>query len=76
MLLELYNAGFAKAHKLPIIDVDLAKFIVERGGLSRMRFTIGLGDTIVAGSNAGIARSKRRRVEAAHRHQFCCHAYG
>ncbi len=65
MLLELYNAGFAKAHKLPIIDVDLAKFIVERGGLSRMRFTIGLGDTIVAGSNAGIARSKRRRVEAA-----------
>lgn len=64
-LLELYNGQFAKSHGLPIIDADLAKFIVERGGLSRMRFTIGLGQTIVAGSNAGIEKSKRRRVEAA-----------
>ena len=64
-LLELYNGQFAKSHGLPIIDQDLAKFIVERGGLSRMRFTIGLGQTIVAGSNAGIDKSKMRRVEAA-----------
>jgi putative ABC transport system permease protein len=63
-LLELYNGQFAKSHGLPIIDTDLAAFIVARGGLGRMRFTIGLGSTIVAGSNADIDRSKRRRVEA------------
>ncbi len=62
-LLELYNGQFAKSHRLPIIDTDLAAFIVARGGLGRMRFTIGLGSTIVAGSNADIDRSKRRRVE-------------
>jgi putative ABC transport system permease protein len=62
-LLELYNGQFAKSHGLPIIDTDLAAFIVARGGLGRMRFTIGLGSTIVAGSNADIDRSKRRRVE-------------
>jgi putative ABC transport system permease protein len=62
-LLELYNGQFAKSHGLPIIDSDLAAFIVARGGLGRMRFTIGLGSTIVAGSNADIDRSKRRRVE-------------
>ncbi len=63
-LLELYNGQFAKSHGLPIIDTDLAAFIVARGGLGRMRFTIGLGSTIVAGSNADIDKSKRRRVEA------------
>jgi putative ABC transport system permease protein len=62
-LLELYNGQFAKSHGLPVIDVDLAAFIVARGGLGRMRFTIGLGSTIVAGSNADIERSRRRRVE-------------
>lgn len=62
-LLELYNGQFAKSHGLPIIDSDLAAFIVARGGLGRMRFTIGLGSTIVAGSNADIDRTKRRRVE-------------
>lgn len=63
-LLELYNGQFAKSHGLPIIDTDLAAFIVARGGLGRMRFVIGLGSTIVAGSNADIDKSKRRRVEA------------
>ncbi|MEZ4359451.1 MAG: FtsX-like permease family protein [Kofleriaceae bacterium] len=62
-LLELYNGQFAKSHGLPIIDVDLAAFIVARGGLGKMKFTIGLGSTIVAGSNADIDHSKRRRVE-------------
>jgi putative ABC transport system permease protein len=63
-LLELYNGQFAKSHGLPIIDSDIAAWIVARGGLGRMRFTIGLGSTIVAGSNAEIDRTKRRRVEA------------
>lgn len=63
-LLELYNGQFAKSHGLPTINSDLAEFIVKRGGLGRMRFTIGLGSTIVSGSNAKIDRSMRRRVEA------------
>ena len=63
-LLELYNGQFAKSHGLPTINSDLAEFIVKRGGLGRMRFTIGLGSTIVAGSNAKIDRTMRRRVEA------------
>lgn len=63
-LLELYNGQFAKSHGLPTINSDLAEFIVKRGGLGRMRFTIGLGSTIVSGSNARIDRTKRRRVEA------------
>ncbi|MBK7535149.1 MAG: ABC transporter permease [Myxococcales bacterium] len=63
-LLELYNGQFAKSHGLPTINSDLAEFIVKRGGLGRMRFTIGLGSTIVTGSNAKIDRSQRRRIEA------------
>jgi putative ABC transport system permease protein len=62
-LLELYNGQFAKSHGLPVIG-ELEQFMVERGGLGRMRFEIGLGDTMVAGSNHAIDPSKQRRVEA------------
>jgi putative ABC transport system permease protein len=62
-LLELYNGQFATSHGLPVIG-ELEQFMVERGGLGRMRFEIGLGDTMVAGSNHDIAVGKRRRVEA------------
>jgi len=61
-LLELYNGQFASSHGLPVIG-ELEQFIVQRGGLGRMRFEIGLGDTMVAGSNTEIAPSKRRNVE-------------
>jgi putative ABC transport system permease protein len=62
-LLELYNGQFATSHGLPVIG-ELEQFMVERGGLGRMRFEIGLGDTMVAGSNHDIDAGKRRRVEA------------
>jgi ABC-type antimicrobial peptide transport system permease subunit len=62
MLLELYNGQFAKSHGLPVIG-ELEAFMVERGGLSSMRFSIGLGDTMVVGSNNNIDPRKVRWVE-------------
>jgi putative ABC transport system permease protein len=62
-MIELYNGQFAKSHGLPIADVDFVKFVTARGGLGAMRFSVGLGLTTIAGSNAVSAR-KARRVEA------------
>ncbi|HUJ63453.1 MAG TPA: ABC transporter permease [Kofleriaceae bacterium] len=62
-MIELYNGQFAKSHGMPVADVDFVKFVTQRGGLSAMRFSIGLGLTTIAGSNASI-RKKPRRVEA------------
>jgi ABC-type antimicrobial peptide transport system permease subunit len=62
-MIELYNGQFAKSHGLPIADLDFVKFVTQRGGLGAMRFSIGLGLTTIAGSNAAIARHKVRRVE-------------
>ncbi|MFT3691810.1 MAG: ABC transporter permease [Kofleriaceae bacterium] len=61
-MIELYNGQFAKSHNLPIADADFVKFVTQRGGLSAMRFSIGLGSTTIAGSNTAI-RAKPRRVE-------------
>ncbi len=61
-LLELYNGQVASTHGLPVIG-DLEQFVVERGGLARMRFTIALGETMVTGS-AMATGDKKRRVEA------------
>jgi putative ABC transport system permease protein len=62
-MIELYNGQFAKSHGLPIADTDFVKFVMARGGLSAMRFSIGLGLTTIAGTNSNIARGKVRRVE-------------
>jgi len=62
-MIELYNGQFAKSHGLPIAELDFVKFITLRGGLSAMRFSIGLGLTTIAGSNSNIAHRKVRRVE-------------
>jgi putative ABC transport system permease protein len=64
-MIELYNGQFAKSHGLPIADLDFVKFVTQRGGLGAMRFSIGLGLTTIAGSNAAIAPHKHRRVEGA-----------
>ena len=64
-MIELYNGQFAKSHGLPIADLDFVKFVTQRGGLGAMRFSIGLGLTTIAGSNAAIAAHKTRRVEGA-----------
>jgi len=63
-MIELYNGQFAKSHGLPIADVDFVRFVTQRGGLNAMRFSVGLGLTTIAGSNASISRRKVRRVEA------------
>jgi putative ABC transport system permease protein len=62
-MIELYNSQFAKSHGLPIADTDFVKFITQRGGLSAMRFSIGLGLTTIAGTNTSIQHPPRR-VEA------------
>ncbi|HSS00211.1 MAG TPA: ABC transporter permease [Kofleriaceae bacterium] len=64
-MIELYNGQFAKSHGLPIADLDFVKFVTQRGGLGAMRFSVGLGQTTIAGSNASISANKVRRVEAA-----------
>lgn len=61
-LLELYNGQFAQSHGLPVIG-ELEQFMVARGGLGKLRFRIGLGDTMVAGSNVTVPAHKRRYVE-------------
>src|SRR5450755_3254970 len=61
-MIELYNGQFAKSHGLPVADADFVKFVTQRGGLSAMRFSIGLGSTTIAGSNTAI-KHRPRRVE-------------
>ena len=61
-LLEIFNSSFAEPHGLPKINTNIANFIRQRGGYSRMRFTIGLGKTYVTGSNTEI-KAKPRDVE-------------
>lgn len=61
-LLELYNGQFASAHGLPVIG-QFEQFVVERGGLGKLRFYIGLGDTMVAGSNVVVPAHKQRQVQ-------------
>lgn len=62
-MIELYNGQFARSHGLPIADLDFVKFVTQRGGLGAMRFSVGLGLTTIAGTNALSVR-KARRVEA------------
>jgi putative ABC transport system permease protein len=59
-MIELYNGQFAKSHGLPIVDADFVKWVTQRGGLSSMRFSIGLGQTTIAGSNTTIKQAPRR----------------
>ncbi len=61
-VLELYNSQIADSHGLPHIGV-MEQFIAERGR-ERMHFAMGLGDTMVAGSNLTIDAGKRREVGA------------
>ena len=61
-VLELYNSQIADSHGLPHIGV-MEQFIAERGR-ERMHFAMGLGDTMVAGSNLAIDPAKHREVGA------------
>jgi ABC-type antimicrobial peptide transport system permease subunit len=59
-LVEIYNTQFAKSRGLPVIGA-MEEFIVQRGGLSKMRLHIDLGATMVQ-SNTTL-RAQPRRVE-------------
>jgi hypothetical protein len=61
-VVELYNNQFAKVHKMPVADKDLVNFLIQNRGLSAMRFSIGLGNTTIAGGRK--VNAKPRRVEA------------
>ena len=45
-LVEIYNTQFAKSRGLPVIGA-MEEFIVQRGGLSKMRIYIELGGTMI-----------------------------
>ncbi|MCX5741918.1 MAG: FtsX-like permease family protein [Proteobacteria bacterium] len=60
-MLELYNTQFAKSHGTPVIDQDFAKFIIQQGGMERMRFTLALGVSVFGSASAA---GKSREVEA------------
>lgn len=62
MMIELYNGQVASAHQLPVIG-DIESFLVERGA-GRMKFTITLGDTMMAGKDGDEDKPKQRKVEA------------
>ena len=56
-VLELYNTQVAQSHGLPHIG-KMEQFVAERGR-ERMHFTIGLGDTMMAGSNVSVTAAHR-----------------
>lgn len=58
-LIELYNSQFAKSRGLPAIG-KMAEFIVQRGGLAKMRLYIDLGKSAVAMSNKPLLSAPRR----------------
>ena len=62
-IVELYNNQFAKSHGMPMADKDLVNFLIQSRGLSAMRFSIGLGNTTIAGSST-ITKKRPRRLEA------------
>lgn len=62
-VVEIYNNQFAKSHGMPIADRSLVNFLIQQRGLSAMRFSIGLGNTTISGTNA-MTKRKPRRVEA------------
>jgi hypothetical protein len=63
-MLQLYSTQFASTHGLPHIDPDSAAGFIEMRGLGRMSFTIGLGETVLAGLEERIDPAKRREVQA------------
>lgn len=62
-VVELYNNQFAKSHGMPMADQNLVNFLIQSRGLSAMRFSIGLGNTTIAGTST-MTKKKPRRVEA------------
>lgn len=59
-LVEIYNTQFAKSRGLPVIGA-MEEFIVQRGGLNKMRLHMDLGATMVE-TGSGL-RGAPRRIE-------------
>lgn len=62
-IVELYNTRFAKAHKMPIADQNLVNFLIQSRGLSAMRFSVGLNNTVIGGGGK-VSNKRARRIEA------------
>lgn len=62
-VVELYNTRFAKAHGMPAANEDLVNTLIQLRGLSAMRFSIGLNNTVIEGSGK-VSKKQPRRVEA------------
>jgi len=63
-LIEIYNTQFASSRDLPKIG-DFETWLVDRGGLGRMRFYIHFGETMIAGTKIPEEiLAKKRSVEA------------
>lgn len=62
-VVEFYNTRFAKAHQMPVADENLVNFLIQSRGLSAMRFSIGLNNTVIAGSG-NVSDKPPRRIEA------------
>jgi ABC-type antimicrobial peptide transport system permease subunit len=60
-LVEIYNTQFARSRGLPVIGA-MEEFIVQRGGLGKMRLHMDLGATMVQAAT-GTLRSEPRRIE-------------
>lgn len=59
-LVEIYNTQFAKSRGLPVIGA-MEEFIVQRGGLAKMRLHLDLGATMVEATTN--MNSPPRRIE-------------
>ncbi len=62
-IVELYNTRFAKAHKMPVADQNLVNYLIQNRGLSAMRFSVGLNNTVIGGGGK-VSTAKARRIEA------------
>ncbi|TMQ08704.1 MAG: ABC transporter permease [Deltaproteobacteria bacterium] len=43
-MIEIYNGQFAKAHRLPIADLDFIRFVTQRGGLNAKAVLVGISN--------------------------------
>jgi hypothetical protein len=62
-IVELYNTRFAKAHKMPVADQNLVNYLIQSRGLSAMRFSVGLNNTVIGGGGK-VSNKQPRRIEA------------
>ena len=60
-LVEIYNTQFAKSRGLPVIGA-MEEFIVQRGGLAKMRLYMDLGATMIEATTTNL-KAPPRQIE-------------